>query len=61
MVKAEDIVLGSILVGAVAGLVYWVWKDVQKPPRGPTKEEIQQAFDEYLAMRDWYAEDGLNI
>ena len=59
--KAEDIVLCSVFIGAVAGLVYWCYKDIRKPPRGPTKEEIQQAFDDYLAMRDWYAEDGLNI
>ena len=58
MIKTEDIVLCSVLISAFAGLVYWCYKDVQKPPRGPTKEEIQQAFDEYLAMRDFYAEDG---
>lgn len=60
--KAEDIVLGSIVVGAVAGLVYWVWRDVQKPPEEPTPEMIQQAFYEYLDRmefeKQWLAEDG---
>ena len=60
--KAEDILLGGILVGAVAGLVYWCFKSVNKPPEEPTPEMIQQAFYEYLDRmefeRQWLAEDG---
>ena len=60
--KAEDFVLGSIVVGAVGALVYWVWRDVQKPPEEPTPDMIQQAFEEHLRRveyeQNWLAEDG---
>lgn len=60
--KAEDLFLGSILVGAVGALVYWCFKSVNKPPEEPTPEMIQQAFEEHLRRveyeQNWLAEDG---
>ena len=59
--RASDIVLYSLGLSAIAGLVYWVYKDTMVPPREPTPEEIHMRFEEYLAQKEWYAEDGLSI
>lgn len=60
--KAEDLFLGGLLVSAVAGLIYWAYRDLTAPPKQPTKEDIQQAWEEHMRRveyeQNWLAEDG---
>lgn len=60
--KAEDLFLGGLLVSAVAGIIHWAYRDLTAPPKQPTKEDIQQAWEEHMRRveyeQNWLAEDG---
>lgn len=53
----ENVILATLLASSVAGLLYWLYKEVnRKPPDGATPEEVEAAFYEAMRHRDMLAD-----
>ena len=58
VMKRIDVILIGAYVVAFGGMLYWLYKDINRKPRELTPEEVQMRLEEYWTQQAWLAEDG---